>query len=104
MKNQTIEQLFNNTTNAFIDPIRQWQRTKPKQRTALVFIRDNEAGQWIAGIYTNPRAKYPKGVATEAIYPYLEADPEFADWLEACIRCVRREQKREAISRGEGTV
>lgn len=102
MKKQTIEQQFINTTNTFSEPIGRWQRTKPKQRTALVFIRDKEVGQWMAGIYTNLRAKYPKGVATEAIYPYLEADPEFADWLEACIKCLRREQKREAKSHGKG--
>lgn len=89
------DMVFNDYCEAFAEPVRKWQRKKPKQHKAFLFFTDMEAGEWYASIMGNPKAKYPTGDALMGMADAFRQQPELLGWMKACIRCAEREMRRE---------
>ena len=94
MKKNNQNQTFEELSSEFVTPIAKWQRRKPKQRKALLFMVDQAEGEWVAFQLGNKRERYPKSDITGAMKEWLKQDNEFRGWLEATLRCIEREKKK----------
>ena len=90
------KQSFDRLTNEFAQPIATWQHTKPAKRNAFLLFRDEDAGEYVAYILGNKRAKYPIATAINGLTEVMRDVPELYGWIRASVRYLEREEKKAA--------
>ena len=91
------KQSFNRLTNEFAQPIATWQRTKPAKRNAFLLLRDEDAGEYVAYILGNKRAKYPTATALKGLGEAMIQRADLLGWIKANVNYAERELKKRGI-------
>ena len=97
LENKNSKKVFDQFTESMATNLRKWHNVKPAKRTAFLLFHDEDAGEYVAYILGNKRAKYPTATALKGLGEAMIQRADLLGWIKANVNYAERELKKRGI-------